>query len=254
MSRWRPYLVGERTSYTYYPNDGRSGPVAPPRLRGQSFSVSRRGRPCDGADTEGVLFKQGAGHGGHVLFLQDGRLHLRLQLPWARTSRHVGRPPTRSRSGASHLRCPVPARPAPSRAATPRSGDISLYVDDAAVATLAGMQTHPGIFALAGGGICGRPQHRIRSVAAIPGTVHLHRRHHRLRSPWTCPASAVPGPRARTRRRVRQGLRRAGGPVDESERDPNGRRYVDAARAVGLRERGRPRDPLASTTMAAAPA
>ena len=29
----------------------------------------------DTTGAEGVLFKQGGGHGGHVLFVQDGRLH-----------------------------------------------------------------------------------------------------------------------------------------------------------------------------------
>ena len=29
----------------------------------------------DTTGAEGVLFKQGGGHGGHVLFIQDGRLH-----------------------------------------------------------------------------------------------------------------------------------------------------------------------------------
>ncbi len=33
-------------------------------------------------------------------------------------------------------------------------GDTTLFVDDAPVTELAGMQTHPGMFALAGGGIC----------------------------------------------------------------------------------------------------
>ena len=29
----------------------------------------------DTTGAEGVLYKQGGGHGGHVLFVQDGRLH-----------------------------------------------------------------------------------------------------------------------------------------------------------------------------------
>lgn len=29
----------------------------------------------DTTGAEGVLFKQGGAHGGHVLFIQDGRLH-----------------------------------------------------------------------------------------------------------------------------------------------------------------------------------
>ena len=43
-------------------------------LRGQSFSVLAE-VTIDTTGAEGVLFKQGGGHGGHVLFIQDGRLH-----------------------------------------------------------------------------------------------------------------------------------------------------------------------------------
>ena len=48
-------------------------------VRGQSFSVLAE-VTVDTTGAEGVLYKQGAGHGGHVLFVQDGRLHYSLQL------------------------------------------------------------------------------------------------------------------------------------------------------------------------------
>src|SRR6185312_10069941 len=43
-------------------------------IRGQSFAVLAE-VSVDTTGAEGVIFKQGGAHGGHVLFLQDGRLH-----------------------------------------------------------------------------------------------------------------------------------------------------------------------------------
>ena len=43
-------------------------------LGGKSFVVVAD-VTVDTAGAEGVLFKQGGAHGGHVLFIQDGRLH-----------------------------------------------------------------------------------------------------------------------------------------------------------------------------------
>lgn len=73
MTRWRPYLAGERSSYTYYPDSAEVGLGAAAELRGQSFTVLAD-VTVDGADAHGVLFKQGGAHGGHVLFIADGRL------------------------------------------------------------------------------------------------------------------------------------------------------------------------------------
>ena len=43
-------------------------------IRGRSFAVLAD-VTVDTTGAEGVLFKQGGAHGGHVLFIQDGRLH-----------------------------------------------------------------------------------------------------------------------------------------------------------------------------------
>lgn len=74
MTRSRPYLVGERTSYIYYPDCAGVGVGAAPEIRGRSFSVLAD-VTVDTTGAEGVLFKQGGAHGGHVLFIQDVRLH-----------------------------------------------------------------------------------------------------------------------------------------------------------------------------------
>ena len=74
LTRWRPYLVGDRKSFTYYPNTAEVGIGAAVEIRGQSFSVLAE-VTVDTTGAEGVIFKQGGAHGGHVLFVQDGRLH-----------------------------------------------------------------------------------------------------------------------------------------------------------------------------------
>src|SRR5260370_9449754 len=74
MMRSRPYLVGERASYVYYPDCADVGIAAAAEIRGRSFSVLAD-VTVGTTGAEGVLFKQGGAHGGHVLFIQDGRLH-----------------------------------------------------------------------------------------------------------------------------------------------------------------------------------
>ena len=74
MTRPRPYLARDRTNFTYYPGTAEVGIGAAVELRGQSFSVLAE-VAVDSRDAKGVLFKHGAGHGGHVLFIQDGRLN-----------------------------------------------------------------------------------------------------------------------------------------------------------------------------------
>ena len=74
LTRWRPYLAGDRKSFIYYPNTAEVGIGAAVEIRGQSFSVLAE-VTVDTTGAEGVIFKQGGAHGGHVLFVQDGRLH-----------------------------------------------------------------------------------------------------------------------------------------------------------------------------------
>ena len=130
----------------------------------------------DTADAEGVLFKQGAGHGGHVLFVQDGRLHYvynfmgedeqkvvahRPDSAWAATSFGVRYDRTGTVEG-SH---------------TPL-GDVSLFVDGSQSWRQAGVRAHPGTFGLAGGGVAvGR--NTGQAVSSATGRRSLHRRHHR---------------------------------------------------------------------------
>jgi arylsulfatase len=149
MTRWRPYLVGDRKNFTYYPDIAEVGIGAAVEIRGQSFSVLAE-VTVDSTGAEGVLFKQGAGHGGHVLFAQDAHLHYiynfmgedeqKLSAPDAiPLGSHVFGVRYQRTGTVEGSHTPV--------------GDVSLYVDGEAVATMSGVRTHPGSFGLAGGGI-----------------------------------------------------------------------------------------------------
>jgi arylsulfatase len=104
----------------------------------------------DTTGAEGVLFKQGGAHGGHVLFIQDGRLHYVYNFLGERqqeVSSSDAVPLGRHLFGASYSRTGTVEN-----SHTPL-GDVSLFVDDKVVGTLTGVTTHPGTFGLAGAGI-----------------------------------------------------------------------------------------------------
>ncbi len=148
MTRWRPYLVGKRT--TYLLSRHRRGRYrCGAELRGQSFAVLAD-VTIDSNGAEGVLFKQGGAHGGHVLFIQDGRLHYiynflgeeeqRLSSPDAvPLGRHV--------FGVRYARAGTVEN-----SHTPL-GEAMLYIDAVDVASLPGVKAHPGTFGLAGASI-----------------------------------------------------------------------------------------------------
>ncbi|HEU4362512.1 MAG TPA: arylsulfatase [Mycobacterium sp.] len=149
MGRWRPYLSRDRTSFTYYPHTAEVPLGACVELRGQSFSVLARVTVTD-AGAEGVLFKQGARHGGHVLLIQNGRLHyvynfLGEQEQWLSAPDPVPQ--------GEHIFGVRYQRNGTVEGSHTPVGEASLYIDDAVVATWAEMITQPGAFALAGGGV-----------------------------------------------------------------------------------------------------
>jgi len=149
MSAWRPYLAGERTNYIYYPNSAEVGMGAAVELRGQSFSLLAE-VTIDTAGAEGVLFKQGGGHGGHVLFIQDGRLHYIYNF-MGEEEQKVSSPGAPSLG--KHVLGVRYARTGTVEGSHTPLGDVTLYIDDDAVATLAGVKAHPGTFGLAGASV-----------------------------------------------------------------------------------------------------
>ncbi|OAT67100.1 arylsulfatase [Mycobacteroides immunogenum] len=145
LTRWRPYLVGERKSFTYYPNTAALGIGAAVDIRGQSFSVLAEVTTAAGA--EGVIFKQGGAHGGHVLFIQDGRLHYIYNFMGEKeqkvSSEHA------VPLGAHVLGARFAKTGTVAGSHTP-VGDVTLFIDEDPVGALAGVEIHPGTFGLAG--------------------------------------------------------------------------------------------------------
>lgn len=146
LTRWRPYLAGERTSFTYYPNTAEVGLGAAVEIRGQSFSVLAE-VAIDTADAEGVIFKQGGAHGGNVLFIQDGRLHYIYNFMGEKEQK-VSSPGTVP-LGAHVFGARFAKTGTVAGSHTPL-GDVTLFIDEEAVGSLAGVEIHPGTFGLAG--------------------------------------------------------------------------------------------------------
>ncbi|MEU2257068.1 arylsulfatase [Nocardia xishanensis] len=149
LGRWRPYLVVDRTNFTYYPDTAEVGIGAGVEMRGQSYSVLAE-VAIHSSSAEGVLFKQGAGHGGHVLFVQDGRLHYIYNFMGEDEQRVSAPEPVPLGSHVFGVRYERNGTVDGSH--TPL-GELSLFIDDAVVASRPDMRTHPGTFGLAGGGI-----------------------------------------------------------------------------------------------------
>jgi hypothetical protein len=146
MTRWRPYLVGERSTFLYYPNTAEVGIGAAVEPRGQSVTILAE-VTIDTAGAEGVLFKQGGAHGGHVLFIQDGRLHYIYNF-LGEQEQTVSSPDAVPLG--KHIFGVRYARAGTVENSHTPLGEATLYIDDTAVASLPNMKAHPATFGLAG--------------------------------------------------------------------------------------------------------
>jgi len=150
FARFRPTLTSGRTTFTYYPHTAPVGLGAMAELRGQSFSVLAEVHVESVPGAQGVLFKQGAGHGGHVLFVADGRLHYVYNFMGELQQSVVSPdliPPGDHVLGVRYERTGTLEG-----SHTPL-GLVSLYIDDTVVATCADVRAHPATFGLSGGGV-----------------------------------------------------------------------------------------------------
>lgn len=145
LTRWRPYLVGERKSFTYYPNTAELGIGAAVDIRGQSFSILAEVTADSGA--EGVIFKQGGAHGGHVLFIQDGKLHYIYNFMGEKEQKVSSADAVPL--GAHVLGARFAKTGTVAGSHTPL-GDVTLFIDEQAVGSLSAVEIHPGTFGLAG--------------------------------------------------------------------------------------------------------
>ena len=115
-------------------------------IQGRSF-VAIAEVTVDTTGAEGVLFKHGGAHGGHVMFVQDGRLHYVYNFlgeEEQKLSSNGAVPLGKHTFGVAFVRTGTVEG-----SHTPL-GDAALYIDDAEVASMSGMKIHPGTFGLAG--------------------------------------------------------------------------------------------------------
>ncbi|BAX97079.1 arylsulfatase AtsA [Mycobacteroides stephanolepidis] len=145
LTRWRPYLVGERKSFIYYPNTADLGIGAAVDIRGQSFSILAEVTADSGA--EGVIFKQGGAHGGHVLFIQDGKLHYIYNFMGEKEQKVSS---TAAVPLGAHVLGARFAKTGTVAGSHTPLGDVTLFIDEQAVGSLSAVEIHPGTFGLAG--------------------------------------------------------------------------------------------------------
>jgi arylsulfatase len=146
LARPRPYLAGVRDAYSYYPGTADVGVGAAVEIQGRSFAVIAE-VTIDPAGAEGVLFKHGGAHGGHVLFVQDGRLHYIYNFLGEEEQKLSSSSPVPL---GKHTFGVAFARRGTVEGSHTPLGDAALFIDDTEVALRNGMRIHPGTFGLAG--------------------------------------------------------------------------------------------------------
>ena len=156
LARWRPYLVGDRKNFTYYPDTaevgiGRRPNCAASRSRcwPRSPSTTPVPRACSTNRAPGTV--------GTCCSCRTAGCTTSTT-SWAKRSNRFRRR-GRFRRAAMCWACAT-SGPAPSRAATRHSAMSRCTSTRPSVATGPGSGAHPGSFGLAGGGIVGGPQHR----------------------------------------------------------------------------------------------
>ncbi|MFM8598681.1 MAG: sulfatase-like hydrolase/transferase [Mycobacterium sp.] len=149
IGRPRPSLAGDRSRYVYYPHTAQVPLGACVNIAGRSFSVLAE-VAVESADVHGVLLKQGSGHGGYTLFVADGRLHFVYNF-FGDVEQQVSAPDPVPLG--NHILGVGYVRTGTAEGSVTPLGEVTLYVDGAAVATVSGVKAHPFIFGIAGGGV-----------------------------------------------------------------------------------------------------
>lgn len=145
MSRWRPYIAGERQSYTYYPGTADVGIGAVVELRGRSFAVLAE-VTVDSDGVDGVIVKHGGAHGGYVMYVQGHRLHFCYN--FLGEQEQTLSSPDPLTAGRHTLGFAFTLTGTAEGSHTP-IGAAALYVGDTQVADYHDMRVHPGTFGLA---------------------------------------------------------------------------------------------------------
>lgn len=147
MTRWRPYIAGERDSYVYYPGTADVGMGAVVELRGRSFAVMAEVTvDDDDVDADGVIVKHGGAHGGYVMYVQGHRLHFCYNFLGEQEQTLSSSDPL---TPGQHVLGFAFTRTGTAEGSHTPIGDGALYVDDTQVADYRDMRVHPGTFGLA---------------------------------------------------------------------------------------------------------
>jgi arylsulfatase A-like enzyme len=145
----RPQLAPTRERYTYYPDSAEVPEAQAVNVRNRSFTI---GALVDipGKDATGVLFAQGALFGGHALYVKDNRLHY--------VNNFVGMmeqkvDATEDLPTGENLLLSASFEKDGEDPPNVATGILSLYHGDRKVGE-ARIKTQPGMFSLAGEGLC----------------------------------------------------------------------------------------------------
>ena len=166
LGRWRPYLVGDRKTFTYYPDTAEVGIGAAVELRGQSFSVlaevSRRRHRRRG---RALQARRRARRACAVPAGRPAALHLQLHGRGGATGFVARAGP----AGQPHARRRAMTRTGTVEGSHTPLGDVSLYVDgdrggDQGRSADPSGQLRPGRRRRRGG-----PQHRSAGVGSPTG-------------------------------------------------------------------------------------
>ncbi|TRW81744.1 arylsulfatase [Mycolicibacterium sp. 018/SC-01/001] len=144
LSRWRPYIAGDRESYLYYPGTADVGMGAVVDLRGRSFAVLAE--VTVDSDVAGVVVKHGGAHGGYVMYVQDNCLHFCYNFLGEQEQTLSASEPL---TPGEHTLGFAFTRTGTAEGSHTPIGDAALYVGDREVAEYRGMRCHPGTFGLA---------------------------------------------------------------------------------------------------------
>ena len=147
----RPSGAPTRDRYVYYPDCASVPEQSAVAVTGRSYTIAA-GVQIDSADAEGVIFAQGGVAGGHSLFVQDRRLHLRLQLGRHAPADHHRRPAIAPGPHVVTAEFVAEGRSEDPMMAGAR-GPLTLYVDGEVVGS-AEIVTQPGAFCVVGDGLC----------------------------------------------------------------------------------------------------
>jgi arylsulfatase len=145
----RPQLAGPRSRYVYYPDTAEIPEAQSVNVRNRSFSIGALvDIPAPGA--QGVLFAHGARFGGHALYVKDNRLHYVNSFVGMFEQKVVA---TEDLPTGEKLILAASFEKDGEDPPHVSTGILSLYHGDQKVGE-ARIKTQPGMFSVAGEGLC----------------------------------------------------------------------------------------------------